>query len=224
MLASAVMDRARAALNDASGQLFTNNVLLPFLNNAWEDLQSEMQVNGLPTVFGATAALTIPAGAIVLSTVSTPPLPTNLVEPQNLYERRPGETRWYPMGEYPGLLPTYQGETLGIWQWRGDTIKFVGATTDREILIEYTSSLPEITGANTVIPIDSAKLFLAYKTAAEAASDVGQNPQRAESLSARANVEKQKFIAIRVKGLQGLSVRRIPYTSGVRTWRSPLPY
>src|SRR5688572_14914631 len=122
MLASAVMDRARAALNDRTAQLFSNDVLLPFLNNAWEDLQSEMQVNGLPTVFEASSALTIPAGAIVVSTITTPAVPTGIIETIHLYERTVGQTRWIPMREYNGLLATDQGNTLGSWQWKGDKL------------------------------------------------------------------------------------------------------
>lgn len=223
MLASVVLDRARAALNDRQGQLFNDDVLLPFLNNAWEDLQSEMQVNGLPAVYNATAALTITAGATVISTTSTPPLPTDIIEPQNLYEKGTTETDWIPMTEFPGLLPTRQGQKLGIWQWKEEEIKLVGATANRDILIEYLKSFPEVIGPSTQIPLAGTKLFLAYKTAAEAASDIGQNGTRAESLSTRANVEKAKFIAIRVKGQQGVSTRRIPYSRRV-SWRSPLPY
>ncbi len=223
MLASVVMDRARAALNDRSAQLFTNDVLLPFLNNAWEDLQSEMQVNGLPTVYETTSALTIPAGAIIISGSSTPALPSDIIEPRNLYERAPSETRWIPMQEYNSLLPTTQGSTLNLWQWREDELRLVGSTAIREVLIEYVKSLIEIVGPNTVIPLNAAKLYLAYKTAAEAASDIGQNGTRASSLSARAEVEKAKFIAIRVKGQQGVSTRRIPYTRRVQC-RSLLPF
>jgi hypothetical protein len=223
MLASVVMDRARAALNDRQGQLFTNDVLLPFVNNAWEDLQSEMQNNGLPTVYETSAVLSIPAGAIVVSTASTPPLPTDIIEPRNVYEKLSSETRWIPMKEYNDLLPSTQGNRLGLWQWRDDELRLVGSTVATQLLIEYTKSLIDITGPNTVIPLNAAKLFLAYKTAAEAASDIGQNGTRASSLSLRAEVEKSKFISIRVKGTQGVSTRRIPYTRRVQ-WRSLLPF
>jgi hypothetical protein len=90
MLAFEVMDRARVHLNDAGADVFTNDVLLPFLTSAWEELQSTMQANGLPIMTETSTAIFLPAGGIVLGQVAVPPFPTlpaNFLEPKAVYER-----------------------------------------------------------------------------------------------------------------------------------------
>lgn len=129
------------------------------------------------------------------------------------------------MEERHGIVDTIMQPTLGIWEWTGDEIKFVGATGDREILLRYLKGLPEITSENTNLPIVGAKRYLSLKTAAEAADDVGQNRARSDRLETKAEFELNRFISIRVKLNQDTSVRRRGYTSkGRMTWPSLLPY
>lgn len=221
MLASEVMDAARAHLNDISGQVFNNTILLPYLVTAWETLQSEMQDNSLPTTMEVSSVLAITAGATTISGSSSPALPADFVEPISLHERPVGSTIWSEMTKgsvHPPSSRLYP--ELFAWDWREDEIKLFGATTDRQVLIRYIKNLPSISGANTDLPVRGCKLYLGYKTAAEAAEDIGQNRTRADRLESKAEMELRKFINIRVKGNQGTPVRRRPY--GSRRWRTPL--
>lgn len=229
MLASEIMDRARVHLNDVGVDLFTNDVLLPFLVSAWEELQSTMQANGLPIMTETSTTITIPAGLIGIGYVGislNPTLPANFLEPKALYERTPGTNRWEEMAESHGIISEQMGNTLGVWEWIGDAIKFVGATGDREILIRYLKGLPKITSENTDLPIMGAKRYLALKTAAEASEDIGQNRTKSDRLETKAEFEMNRFLAIRVKLQQDTSTRRRGYNSPSRsrTWPSRLPF
>jgi hypothetical protein len=226
MTASEVMDLARTKLNDAALQLFNNDVLLPYLQAAYLTLQSEMQDNSLPTTFEASSALAITAGATVVSTSSTPALPLDIIEPIEVYERGDSSQRWELMDEITYRPLSFAADldaSLHVWQWSEDELKLRGSTANREILIKYIKSLPTISNESTELGLRGALLYLAYKTAAEAAEDIGQNRTKAERLESKAQVELNKFINIRVKGQQGHPVRRRPYGSR-RQCPSLLPY
>ena len=228
MLAADIMDRARVHLNDVGADIFNNDVLLPFLVSAWEELQSTMQAHGLPIMIETSSAILLPSGAIELGTsavVPNPTLPANFIEPKAMYERAPGAMQWEPMTEAHGIVESTMQPKLGIWEWTGDYIKFIGSTANREILLRYLKGLPEITSDNTDLPITGAKRYLSLKTAAEAADDIGQNRARADRLESKAELEMNRFLAIRVKLQQDVSTRRRGYqTRGRGTWPSLLPY
>ena len=228
MLAFEVMDRARVHLNDAGADVFTNDVLLPFLTSAWEELQSTMQAHGLPIMTETSTSILLPAGVITLGTAAVPPAPTlpvNFMEPKAVYERAPGATRWEDMAEAHGIVNYNMRPQLGIWEWDGDNLKFVGANGDRELLLRYLKGLPEITSENTYLPITGAKRYLALKTAAEAADDIGQNRARSDRLETKAEFELNRFLSIRVKLQQDTSTRRRGYADKRRSgWPSLLPY
>lgn len=219
MLASAVMDRGRSALNDIGADLYTNDVLLPYLRNAWEDLQSELQVHGLPATVQDSVALAVTAGATSVS-----PLPSTLLEPITVFERKDSNEQWVMMREVQSIpIQGEPTESLGIWAWIGEALKVHASTMDREVLIEFTGSLTEISSEATNIPMNGALLCLAYKMAAEAAEAMG-NRTRSDRLESKAEVEKAKFIKTRVRGNQGVTVRRIPYTRRIPKCPSPAPY
>jgi hypothetical protein len=133
--------------------------------------------------------------------------------------------QWSDMGEVHGIIDNTMLPTLGVWEWDGEGIKFVGANQDREILLRYLKGLPQITSASTDLPITGAKRYLALKTAAEAADDIGQNRARSDRLETKAEFEMNRFLAIRVKLQQDTSVRRRGYqTKGRVGWSSLLPY
>lgn len=220
-----IFNRARASLNDLAGDVYTNQVLLPFLNNAWEEIQSELQVHGLPATTQTTDVMQIPANTFEITSISTPPLPMNLVEPIDIYEREPGALKWTPMEERPhGLYRGEPGSRLSTWRWEEDGINFIGCTSPVEILIRYTRSFDELLGENSVLLLPGAKLFYIYRTAAGAAMDIGQNSSRAEKLDFKAEWEKSKYIATRVNGLQGYPVRKRGVLSASSRGRSHMPF
>lgn len=224
LIASEVLDRARAHLNDVCGDLFDNAVLLPFLNAAWEELQTDLQAHGLPATTETTAVLTIAPGTLKLDGQSTPNLPGNFIDPIDVYERVPGTKGWNRMTEVPyGLFRGELGPRLGSWRWEEDGIQFIGSHNTVEILIRYTRSFDDVLGENSPIMMPGAKLFFIYRTAAEAARDIGQNQGRSDKLDLKAEWEKSKFIATRVNGLQGHPVRKRGFATPGRC-RTYLPF
>lgn len=212
-LASAVMDIARAKLNDIPGDVFTNEVLLPHLQSAWRTLQSSMQSNGIPTVRKQSATLTIPAGNLVISSSSIPPYPSDFIEPIELWERKVGGQvqDWTKMFESDWSPFVEQTESLRIWAWVDQEIQFPGATEDREVQIRYLAKLAEITSENTNIPVIFCEEYLGTKTAALAAEFIGANRTRSDRLESMAEIELRMFINKAVKGMQAIKTRRIPY-------------
>jgi len=219
-----IFDRSRSSLNDRAGDVYTDDTLLPFLNNAWEELQTDLQAHGLPATTQTTSVLTIEPGTLKLDGLSTPNLPANMIEPLDVYERTPGATKWSPMEEIPyGLFRGELRSNLGSWRWEEDGLQFIGSYNPVEILIRYTRSFDELSGPNSPITLPGAKLFFIYRTAAEAARDIGQNSSRADKLDFKAEWEKSKYIATRVNGLQGQPVRKRGFASKPRN-RTHLPY
>lgn len=212
-LASAVMDIARAKLNDTPGDVFTNAVLLPHLQSAWRVLQSQMKSNGIPTTRKQSSTLTIPAGNVVISSNSTPPYPTDFVEPIELWERKVGGSveDWKLMSEGNWAPFVEQTNALRMWAWLNQEIQLIGATEDREVQIRYTANLADITSDSSNISVISSEEFLGTKTAALAAEFIGANRTRSDRLESMAQEELRKFINIAVKGMQAIKTRRIPY-------------
>ena len=224
LIAAELMDRVRAHLNDVCGDVFDNAVLLPFLNGAWEELQTDLQAHGLPVTTKTTAIMTIPAGTLRLDGQSSPNLPSDMVDPLDVYERAPGTTGWSLMKEVPyGLFKGELQSRLNAWRWEEEGLQFIGSHNPVEILIRYTRSFNDLIGENSPVPIPGAKLFFIYRTAAEAARDIGQNQSRADKLDFKAEWEKSKFIATRVNGLQGQPVRKRGFATPSRG-RTHLPF
>src|ERR1700756_2713223 len=86
-----VMDSAAALLNDVAKSTYTYTVQLPYLNMALQELQEVFELNEVPMVDTVTSnPLTLPANTSFISFTSTPALPTNLIEPQIVWERTAG--------------------------------------------------------------------------------------------------------------------------------------
>src|SRR6202050_2407132 len=86
----------RSLLNDASGNLFTDGVLIPYVNSAYRKVQRALAAAGQETFLVDDVLLVVPAiGAVdsslqvTINDQTAPPnqLPTDLLEPVELWER-----------------------------------------------------------------------------------------------------------------------------------------
>ena len=96
LLAKDVMLRAAGFLNDVAQATFTNNVLLPRLQTAWDDLANSLVENGISAGEKTSDPITVAAG------LKTPAaLPADFFSPINIFERAPGEddNQWVPVKE-----------------------------------------------------------------------------------------------------------------------------
>lgn len=203
-LASDVMERSRAVLNDIAKDLYTDAVLLPYLKIANDDLSDEMVDHGATVQKEVTADIPLVAGAKILT------LPVDMIVPIELFVKNAGQTDdyYYPAFQRDFLPNATPGTTLDTWAWREQNINFIGSTTDKVIRVRYYRLVTEVIGVNTPIELTHAVNYLAYHTAALAAEHIGQNRAKAIDLESQAIIKINKLLKKEVKQTHGRPVRR----------------
>ncbi len=208
----------RALLNDAAGNLFTDGVLIPYLNAAYRKAQRALANVGSGVFLVDNVMVVVPAVAAVDSSVqvsitdATPPpnqLPTDLLVPAKLWERANGSTddfvEMVDLTDHGGLPSQPQGQQLQFWEWRADGLYFLGATQDTQVRIRYWKAFPDLVDATSPVLIRNAQEPLAYFAAAMAAL------ARGSPLAARwdaAGADALEDLVSRVARREQQSVRR----------------
>lgn len=203
------LTEAKVLLNDPSGNIYSDASMLPLLQKAYAELQTKMMLNGLPVMKEASTAVTVNAGTLSLSDGAG--LPSDFIYPIELGERPAGSVatvRYEDMDEMDWEPDTPATDRLLYWNWREEEIKFIGATTNREVRIRYMKGLTRITATTTPLAVNNCTTFLAARSAAIAALVLGSNPSRAEALNADAGMALTDLLGILVKRGQGLGIRR----------------
>jgi hypothetical protein len=205
LLVSDILTEAMALLNDQQKSIYKDDKMLPFVRKAVNEAQLHLHSNGLPLVKEIASALPVLAGATVLVG------PTDMLYPMELSERASGNTGTYsPMDETAWEPDEPMQTTLGVWSWREEEVKFRGATTNREVRLEYAKAFAAIAGVNSAVPWAQGQTFYAARVAELGARYIGENEQRAASLAPDAERAKFELTNIAVKRMQGVPVRR-PY-------------
>ncbi len=221
----------RSLLNDAAGNLFTDAVLLPYVNSAYRKAQralTKIQSGSFlsdDVLLVVTAVPEVDASAQVSITDSTAPpnqLPPDLLVPVKLWERVNGSSddfvEMVDLTDHDGLPSEPQSQTLNYWEWRADGLYFLGATLDTQIRLRYEKSYPDLTDATSPVLIRQAQEALAYAAAAMAGAARGA-PQ-AERWDAAAADALEDLIAMATQREQQTGRRRRPYSS--RTGFAPV--
>ena len=212
--ASEALDSARTYLNDVGAQLWSNDALLPYLKEAHRDLQLILWLNSIPVLKERTDLITLSSGDTTLGDDQ----PDDLIEPIRLSERAVGEadTEFSTMIPKESLEGYEQTNVLTYWNWQGQVINFVGATTDRVIRLTYWKGLVPPTQSTSELNFILAETFLGPQTAQYAASSVGNTVLANEAIIiAKARLEA--IVRGNVKGGQRLKARRIPYRRFARS-------
>ncbi len=219
-----ILPRAAARLNDAAQTVFTNDAMLPYAQDAADELQAMLDLYGILVLEKTSKIITIPqftGGPGTFQDMnSIGLLPNDMLEPQKLEERLAGSTDMFmPMVQRqwePDILPT---DSLRYWTYREENIFFVGATTVREIKIFYKKRLLVVTDTNSVIAVNNSNMYMINRIAALSARYIGENPTRADELDKEADSNMDWLIRIGVKSKQGARSRRRPYIiAGRRRW------
>lgn len=213
--AEGALTLARSLVNDAAGVVFSDAVLLPFLNSAYRALQRQLAESGV-SVLVAQADLDLPLTNGVtnnsISDVTTPQLPTDLLVPHQLWEQAGGSSDIFtPMEKITGGLPNFQPSSfLRMWEWRADAIQLLGATQEVTVRVRYEKSLPVIVLGTDPLQIRSSIDPLAYAVTAMAARSRGAQALAAD-MFALAQAEAEKLIERYVRPEQFKGRRRKPY-------------
>lgn len=216
--------KARYLLNDTAATRYTNQVLIGFVQQAVDELESDLRLNGIPSNDTLSSTLSVPANTLAIKyTGTTPLLPNNMLEPIKLEEKSPSESsfQFRPMVKTMFEPRMKQDNILRYWWWQEQAIKLVGATVTREIQITYQWGFPLLSdpvNAADVVPHNACLLFVGTKTAALAAELIAQNHARAAVLQDEAAVHLKKLVRTAVKTEQFNAVRRRPFTNPLRVF------
>jgi len=195
------LDIARSLLNDDLGTVWPDAVLLPKIKIAHRELQAKLLLNSIPVIKSQSAIIPVPAGSTDLGTNQPP----DLVEPISMKERAPGGSMddFEDMFEVPFIPQIQPDSNLIYWAWIGEKIRFLGATTDREVLLRYSRSLTVPSTINDDIGFLFGELYLGTRVASMC-SERPDLKMQAESLL-------EDIVRTNVKGMQGVVRRRLPY-------------
>jgi hypothetical protein len=214
----------RSLLNDAQGNLFTDTVLLPYVNSAYRKVQRALGNTGASGFLSddallVVAAVTAPDASLQtsLTDATAPPnqLPTDLLVPLKLWERPNGSTddftEMVDLTRHGGLPSRVQDTTLSVWEWRADGLWFLGATQDTQIRLRYLKAYPDLTDATSPVLVRNSQEAIAYATAALAAWARGS--PLAEKWDDAAADALEDLVAQAVRREQQSSRRRRPFSS-----------
>jgi hypothetical protein len=222
--AGQITSLVRALLNDAQGNLFTDTVLLPYANSAYRKTQRALGNAGSGGFIQDDVLLVVPALAQVdtslqvsLTDATAPPnqLPTDLLVPIKIWERSNGSSDDFvemaDLSQHGGLPSRAQGLTLGVWEWRGDGIYFLGATQDTQIRLRYLKAYPDFTDATSPVLVRNSQEAIGYATAALAGWARGS--PLAEKWDEAASDALEDLVAAAVRREQQSARRRRPFSA-----------
>lgn len=192
---------------------------------AVDELQEQMERHNVPITNGTAAYLTIPAGETTVnsvdSLVGTLHYPSDLVDVRSVSERLAGSNSGFtPLTKHDFLTPRTLATELIDYAWMGQELKFIGATTDREIKIDYIQELiHKVSTSADVIGIIGARSYLGFKTAEFCSKYVAEDEARAAISANDAEGCLDNILGIAVKGQQNIATRRRPFRASMKTRR-----
>lgn len=215
-----VLDRAAFHLNDVNRTYWTNAILLEPFKNAYDDFKEELIDADIRIMGEVSAALIVTTAMMDIGGPTGPALPSNFVVPITLWERLSGTSNSYDMMAPFKTLPKTEVLTSSLmyWSFRKQFIQFIGATTNRDVKIDYIGdTLSVAEDENDRINAFNAKSFLAYRTAALASEFQGEDEERAAKLNSNAQNALDKLLNTDIKNQQNMPVRRRPFRAAYRS-------
>lgn len=227
--AGQMMDKSASLMNDTAKEVYTYEAQLPYFQMAVDELQEIFELNGIPVTQKSTDEIIIEVGTTEVSSVEgpAPNYPANLIEIEQIWERLAGSSQpFLPMTKrdyLPHYLQDQNVDSLIFWVWNDQKIKFMGATTDREIKLDYVFAIfpdtDELT-ADSVLGVMNCRSALQFRTAGLCAEFIGENGVRADKLNGFAVSALERSLGISIKGKQQVMRRRRPFRAQYKTMGS----
>jgi len=233
---SEILDLVASLMNDTAKQKYTYTAMTPYFNMALARLQEHLELAEIPVTENVSWVMTVYPTQKVISVnpalppviPPSPPLPhyqDDLIEIQQLWERLSGSNEpWIPMYKrdfLPHYLDDLPTSDLVYWTWINNEIQMFGATTIREVKMDYirqrmANMIAAVNVGTTSIDIINSRDYLWFKTAALCARYIGENPARADALEGEAEMGKELMLGINIKGKQDVQTRRKPFLAGYK--------
>jgi hypothetical protein len=177
-MASATLETAlqmgRGFLNDTAATVWSDANLIPFMQQAHYELQTDLWLVGSPVIRAVTSPLLIPDGA----NPTVPTLPSNFLIPTLIQECGQSggspDNLFIPMTEcffFP--IPYTLTTVLAYWSWQQETLLFAGSSLPRYVVIQYRRLIPIPQLSTDLIGMTFGELYLGARGAAIAAGAVG---------------------------------------------------
>lgn len=227
LLAGTVMDKSASLMNDSAKTVYTYASQVPYINIALQELQEEFELGGIAVTQTVSAVINMPTGstAIVFNGVAVPTLPSDLVEPNELWERQQNIDPFIPMRrrEYlPHSLENIPTNNFIYWVWQSQQISVLPANQNNDIKIDYIKQLfAPVVDQNSPINVINAQTFLEYRTAGLLAEFIERNVSSANALNAYAVMGMDRATGISSKSKQQIVTRRRPFRAAYKrrgTW------
>jgi hypothetical protein len=225
---SQITPLVRSLLNDVPGNVFSDQVLLPYaqmsyrrINKAIGNIKSSQFIkDNVLLVVPAVAASDASVQVVVNDSTASPnQLPVDLLVPLKLWERINLSTDDFQemtdLTDEGGLPSQPQGGSLIFWEWRGDGLYFIGATQDTQIRIRYQALSPDLAGPVASVMLRDGQNTLALLTAALAGLARGSPLAATMKLLGDDALDAMKDAV--VMQMQNQCRRRRPYGSRNRT-------
>ncbi len=223
LVASEVMDRAAALLNDPAKTDYTYAAVLPYLNMAVDELVENLEESNDSPTNQTSSPISVVVGKVKLTpaeSATTPHYPSDLVEIQSVTERALGSTdSFLPLDRREFLQAFPASNSLLYWVWEEQEIRFNpnGALSDREVQLLYVrQAISQATTSASIIGTINARSYLSYKTAALCALYIGENETRAQALNDEANKALERMEGISNKGRQQFATRHRPFRAAFK--------
>ena len=227
LIASTVMDGAAALLNDPNKTVYTYAAQLPYLRIALQELREYYELHNLPVTEDVSTVIQVNAGVTEIpyngaGTPTNPSLPSNMVEPKQLWERQRGIDPFVPMSKrdyLPHNMDSVATSQFVYYAWQGQKIKLLAANQNNDIKIDYILELfPNIStiDQNTQLNVVNAISLLEYRTAALCAEFIERNTTSSQSLNQYAGLALDRASGIATKGTQNIVTRRKPFRAAYK--------
>jgi hypothetical protein len=216
-----------ALLNDTARDVYTDEVMLPYLNMTLMELQEIFELNNIPVTNETSAAITIPEGDSILGFETTPALPSDLVEIRQLFESRVDQNLWVPVSKQEYLTPSNPGNVelsyFGVWAWQEQEIRLFPLINDQDLRIDYIRSIfnfLELVDLTEDITVINAGSFIFNRTASFIAKFVMHDDARSETLNGQAGAALDRSLGISIKSKQSIFTRRRPFRAAFKRRRN----
>jgi hypothetical protein len=215
---SDVFKQARTLLNDDDATNWPDYRLKTKAIVAFEELEAELIVAGIPIINSVSVIVTVPAQTIDddtldLSTVTG--YPTDMILPIEMKERQIGDKNCYFVDMIEvDFIPNIDIDVfLHYWCWYQNTIILRGALNPTQVQLRYQRYLPipDVNTDSLIVPL--GQLFIANRVAALAFQSMG-NRQMWLDLTSIANINLNRILDMNIKELQDMPAKRRPYHRG----------
>src|SRR6266568_377499 len=182
-LALDAIKSARIYLNDINGITWSDSLLMPLLQEAYGEILQELDLNQLGVLKYESCPILVPAGHFDLGTDQ----PLNILDPISMLEKAPGESDdFYQEMILVDYLPKQDmNYNLLYWTWRREVIKFIGATSDRIVIIRYKGSLTPPQLLTDKLGIIFSEKYLGPRIASLVKDSLGQDSSKFTEIASR---------------------------------------